>query len=64
MRVILYVDDGGIAAASKQDVDDLIKRLTDAKFKLTREGSFSELLGIKFVKDPIANTITLSLKRD
>jgi hypothetical protein len=62
MLVILYVDDGGITAARKQDVDDLIQRLVNAKFKLTREGTFSEFLGIKFVKDPVAKTVTLSQK--
>jgi hypothetical protein len=62
MLVILYVDNGGIAKASKQDVDDLIKRLTSTKFNVTREGHFSEFLEIKFVKDPVASTITPSEK--
>lgn len=60
MLIILYVDDGGIAAKNKKDVDDLIQRLKDANFKLTREGSFSEFLGIKFEKDPVSKTITLT----
>jgi hypothetical protein len=62
MLIIAYVDDSGIASVRKSDVDDLIKRLTDAGFKLTREGSFSEFLGIKFEKDSVANTITLTQK--
>jgi hypothetical protein len=62
MLVIVHVDDGGIAAVRKQDVDNLIQRLTDATFKLTRESSFSEFLGIKFVKDAVANTITRTQK--
>jgi hypothetical protein len=62
MLVILYVDDGGIAAVRKQDIADLIQQLTDANFKLTRQGSFSKFLGIKFVKDTVANTITHSQK--
>ena len=57
MMLIIYVDDVGIAAKDPDDVDLLVQRLKDKGFKLTREGTFSEFLGIKFEKNPIDNSI-------
>ena len=55
---MIYVDDAGICAQDEKDIDELISKLTDRGFELTREGSFSEFLGIKFVHDEVNNTIT------
>jgi hypothetical protein len=60
MLIISYVDDCGISSRNKQDVDDLLDRLKQANFTLTREGSFSEFLGIKFEKDPVTKSISLT----
>jgi hypothetical protein len=60
MLIICYVDDAGISCKNKKGVDALMERLQKANFKLTREGSFSEFLGIKFEKDPVSKTITLT----
>lgn len=49
MIVVLYVDDAGIGAKSKAAVDELVQQLKDKGFELTKEGSFSEFLGIDFV---------------
>ena len=48
--VIIYVDDAGIAAKTQKIVDQLIQRLKDAGFGLTKEGTFSEYLGIQYEK--------------
>ncbi|KAI2509810.1 hypothetical protein MHU86_4663 [Fragilaria crotonensis] len=36
--------------------------LTDLGLEFTREGTFTDFLGIKFVKDEVANTVTLTQK--
>ena len=58
MLIVLYVNDAGVCAKNEHDIDELIRRLTKHGFELTREGSFSEFLGIKFVHDKEAGTIT------
>ena len=58
MLIVLYVDDAGVCTKNKHDIDELICRLTKCGFELTREGSFSEFLGIKFVHDKETGTIT------
>jgi histone deacetylase 1/2 len=50
MMVVLYVDDAGIAAPTKELVDELVQQLRHKGFELTVEGSFSEFLGIKFTQ--------------
>ena len=50
MIIVVYVDDLGVGAANKEDIDILVKDLENQGFALTREGSFSEFLGIKFNK--------------
>ena len=60
MLTVAYVDDIGIATNNGKEVDMLIERLLKASFDLTREGSFSVFLGIKFVKDPVEETTTLT----
>lgn len=58
MLIVIYVDDAGICARNENDIDILIRNLTNRGFELTREGSFSECLGIKFVREDTNNTIT------
>ena len=60
--LILYVDDTGIAAKDPEAIDQLIASLRSKGFELTKEGSFSEFLGIKFDKDEATGLIHLSQK--
>jgi transposase InsO family protein len=62
MMLVIYVDDVGIAAKYKKEVDSLVQRLEDQGFKLTREGTFSEFLGIKFEKNDEDNSINMTQK--
>jgi hypothetical protein len=48
MMLVVYVDDAGIASPDPEAVNKLISNLEKCGFTLTREGSFSEFLGIKF----------------
>jgi hypothetical protein len=60
LLVVLYVDDAGIAAPNEGLIDEFVEGLKKKGFDLTREGSFSEFLGIKFEEDTKARTITLT----
>jgi hypothetical protein len=62
LLVVLYVDDAGIAAPNMDIIDAFITELHKRNFKLTKEGSFTEFLGIKFTENPEAGTITLTQK--
>jgi hypothetical protein len=62
MLIIIYVDDVGVAAPSSALIDEFVQELKNRGFELTREGSFSEFLGIKFEEDTEAGTITLTQK--
>ena len=62
MMLVVYVDDVGIAAKQEKDVDDLVVRLKKKGFQLTREGSFSEFLGIKFEKNSNDGSINMTQK--
>lgn len=55
-------DDVGVAALTSELIDQFVADLTARGFELTREGSFSEYLGIKFVTDKDTGTITLTQK--
>ena len=46
--VIQYVDDLGIAGPSMKCIDNLIDNLKKRGFELTKEGTFSEYLGIQY----------------
>ena len=46
--VIQYVDDLGIAGLSMESIDALIDNLKKRGFELTKEGTFSEYLGILY----------------
>ena len=60
MILVVFVDDAGIGSKRKEDADNLVQQLVDRGFELTREGTFTEFLGIKFDKDKSAGTITLT----
>ena len=60
--VIVYVDDVGIAASHANAIDSFVDELKSHSFGLTKEGSFSEYLGIKFEKNANDGTITLTQK--
>ena len=62
LLVVLYVDDAGIAVPNMRMIDDFVQSLKKKGFELTKEGSFSEFLGIKFEEDTSAGTITLTQK--
>jgi hypothetical protein len=62
MMLVVYVDDVGIAAKRAEDVDTLIERLTMQGFQLTREGSFSEFLGIKFETNLVDGSVNMTQK--
>ena len=49
--IICYVDDLGIQAPNQTIIDNLISSIESKGFELTREGTFSEYLGIKYNKD-------------
>jgi hypothetical protein len=60
--IVVYCDDCGIGCKNPDDAEQLIKDLTNKGFNLTREGTFTEFLGIKFEKDKDNGTITLTQK--
>jgi hypothetical protein len=62
LLIIVYVDDVGVAAPSSDLIDQFVADLKNRGFELTREGSFSEFLGIKFEEDTEAGAITLTQK--
>ena len=63
IMIVLYVDDLGIAFSNKKDLEKLLQEdLTDLGLEFTREGTFTDFLGIKFVKDEVNNTVTLTQK--
>jgi hypothetical protein len=62
MMIVVYVDDVGISAKRKEDVDEMVERLRKKGFELTREGSFSEFLGIKFEKHSQDGSINMTQK--
>lgn len=62
LLIVLYCDDAGLAAPEWKYIDEFIAALERKGFALTKEGSFSEFLGIKFTEDKQAGTITLTQK--
>ena len=49
--IIMYVDDIGIAAKEMSTIDNIVKKLRDGGFELTKDSSFEEYLGIQFVRN-------------
>ena len=62
MRLVVYVDDVGIPAKLKKNVDDLVEGRRKKGFELTREGTFAEFLGIKFEKNLDDGSINMTQK--
>ena len=60
--VIVYVDDVGVTTPNHDLIDKFVIDLKECGFELTKEGSFSEYLGIKFEENPDDSTITLTQK--
>ena len=59
--VVLYFDDVGISYSDKSDLPTLLtKSVKRGLLQLSKEGTFTDFLGIKFVKEPTKNTITLT----
>jgi hypothetical protein len=63
LMIVLYVDDAGIAVPTIELIDKFINGLKAKGFELTKEGSFSEFLGIKFEEDTSAGSITMTQMR-
>ena len=62
MMLVVYVDDVGILAERKQDVNEIVERLRKKGFELTREGTFSEFFGIKFERNLDDGSINMTQK--
>ena len=62
MMIVLYVDDLGIAYSNPKDLETLFRKLQERGLEFTREGTFTDFLGIKFKRDSTNNTITLTQK--
>jgi hypothetical protein len=60
IMIVLYVDDLGIAYSNLNNVEDFFANLANMGFEFTREGSFTNFLGIKFEKYEANNTVTLT----
>jgi hypothetical protein len=60
LMIVLYVDDAGIAAPTVELIDVFVDGLKAKGFELTKKGSFSEFLGIKFEEDTSAGSITMT----
>ena len=52
MILVQYVDDCGIGAPNQKIIDDFVQALEAKGLQLTKEGSFSEFLGLKFENHP------------
>jgi hypothetical protein len=62
LLILLYVDDGSIAALEAKYINELITSLETKGFTLTKEGTLSEFLGIKFTENKEVRTIALTQK--
>ena len=60
--IIVYMDDVGIATLQAHMIDSFVDELKSCGFGLTKEGSFSKYLRIKFDKNKKDGTITLAQK--
>jgi hypothetical protein len=58
--IVLYVDDSGIVGPMIELINEFTNGLKAKGFKLTKEGSFSEFLGIKFEEDSLSGSITMT----
>jgi hypothetical protein len=62
IMVVIYVDNSGIAFSNQRNLDELFENLDAKGFSFTKEGTFTDFLGINFVKDPKDGTLTLTQK--
>jgi hypothetical protein len=62
IMVVLYVDDLGIAYSNKNDLKKLFSNLESKGLNFTREGTFTDFLGINFTKNSANGTLTLTQK--
>ena len=62
IMVVLYVDDLGIAYSNQSDLEKLFANLESKSLSFTREGTFTDFLGINFTKNPTNGTLTLTQK--
>ena len=62
IMVVLYVDDLGIAYSNQSDLEKLFANLESKSLSFTREGTFTDFLGIIFTKNPTNGTLTLTQK--
>jgi hypothetical protein len=62
LLIVLYVDDASNAAPEVKHIDEFITSLETKGFTLTKEGTFSKFLGIKFTENKDAGTITSTQK--
>jgi Reverse transcriptase (RNA-dependent DNA polymerase) len=62
IMIVLYVDDLGIAYSNKKDLEAMLEKLKAMDLTFTREGTFTDFLGINFVNCAKTNTITLTQK--
>ena len=60
--VIMCMDDVGAAAPSGDIIDNFVTNLKSCGVKLTKKGTISEYLGIKFEEDKATGTITFTQK--
>ena len=60
MIAILYVDDLGLAFPSESVLEDFLTELKRLGFEFTREGTFSEFLGIDFAYDKEGKSVTMT----
>ena len=62
--IVLYVDDLGIANSNKKDLDKLFQDLLELDLEFTCEGTFTDFLGVKFVKNEVtSNTVTTLIQK-
>ena len=60
--VALYVDDLGIAYSNENNLKKLFSNLESKGLNFTREGTFTDFLGINFTKNAANGTLTLTQK--
>jgi hypothetical protein len=62
LLLVLYIDIASIAAPEAKYIDEFITCLETKGFTLTKEGTVSKFLGIKFTENKNTETITLTQK--
>jgi hypothetical protein len=60
--VVLYVDNLGIAYSNKNNLKKLFSNLESKSLNFTCEGTFTDFLGINFIKNAANGTLTITQK--